>query len=496
LRAQHQPQRRQETPLSHAVEKMIRGTITQAVNRISGFNREHRRADAPNPYLTGVHTPMTQELTLTDLAVSGTIPPELNGTYLRNGPNPVTPPNPATHHWFVGDGMVHGVRLEGGHARWYRNRWIRGQAVERALGVPPAPGPRVGRFDSPNTNVVAHAGAVWAIVEAGGYPVRLDAELGTVAHDPFGGSLRQAFSAHPHLDPASGEQHAIGYHAQVHDTVWHVVVDAQGRVRREEPIAVRHGPSIHDCMITPHYVIVLDLPVTFSMKAHLAGYAFPYRWNPGHRARVGLLPREGRGSDIVWCEVEPCYVFHPANAYETEDGRVIFDACVHDRMFDDTHLGPSSNRVPFERWTIDPAARRVERRVLDAAPQEFPRTNERRIGQPYRHAYTVALPEGGNPAFADAPRLYKHDVLAGTRQVHDFGAEQVAGEFVFVPRVADAATSAEDDGWLLGLVIDKARETTDLVILDAAHFEREPVARITVPHRVPPGFHGNWIAAR
>lgn len=478
--------------MSSAVEKVIRGAVTQAVTSIAEFNRKRRKAEGPNAYLTGVHTPMTAEFTLTDLAVSGAIPAELAGTYMRNGPNPVRPPNPATHHWFVGAGMVHGVRLQGGRALWYRNRWIRGQEACEALGEPLAPGPRTAGFDSPNTNVVGHAGAVWAIVEAGGNPVRLDGEMATLAHDPFGGTLRHAFSAHPHLDPATGEQHAICYHAKVQDRVWHVVVGRDGRVRREEPIPVQHGPSIHDCMITPNYVIILDLPVTFSMKTLLAGHPFPYRWNPAHRARVGLLPREGKGGDVIWCEVQPCYVFHPANAYENEAGQVIFDACVHDRMFDDDYSGPSSNSVPFERWTIDPATRKVARRVLDAAPQEFPRPNEMLLGQPYRYAYTVALPEGPNPAFLDAPRLYKHDLASNTRQVHDFGVGRVAGEFVFVPR---AGASAEDDGWLMGFVIDKTNETTDLVILDAARFEAEAQARITIPHRVPPGFHGNWIPA-
>ncbi len=441
-------------------------------------------------FLRGNYAPVPGERTETSLEVTGAIPPALRGRYLRNGPNPrgVNPP-----HWFFGDGMLHGLAVEDGRALWYRNRWIRGQEACEALGEPLPPGPRAEGFDSPNTNVFGHAGGVWAIVEAGGYPVRLDAELATVAHDPFGGTLHHAFSAHPHLDPATGEQHAICYHAQVQDTVWHVVVGADGRVRREEPIAVKHGPSIHDCMITSKYVVVLDLPVTFSMKALLSGHPFPYRWNPAHGARVGLLPREGRGSETIWCDVDPCYVFHPANAYETDDGRVIFDACVHDTMFENDVLGPSSNRTPFERWTIDPAARRVERRVIDPAPQEFPRPNEKRLGQPYRYAYTVALPEGGNPAFLDTPRLYKHDLQAGTRQVHDFGEGRVAGEFVYVPR---AGATAEDDGWLMGLVIDRTSESTDLAILDAARFGAAPLARITIPHRVPPGFHGNWVPAR
>lgn len=316
----------------------------------------------------------------TGAAVSGTIPPELDGSYVRNGPNPIKPPNPATHHWFVGHG--HGAR----RAPAGRARAVVSQPLDpRPRGVGCArratrAGVRTEGFDGPNTNVVGHAGAIWAIVEAGGNPVRLEAELMTVAHDPFGGKLHHAFSAHPHRDPASGEQHAICCQVRVQDAVWHVVVGADGRVRREEPIAVQHGPSIQDCMITPRYVVVLDLPVTFSMKTLLAGHPFPYRWNPEHRARVGLLPREGRGSETIWCDVDPSYVFHPANAFETDDGRVILDACEHDTMFDGGYAGPSSSRVPFERWTIDSVAQRVERRVIDPAPQEFPRANELHVG--------------------------------------------------------------------------------------------------------------------
>ena len=80
-------------------------------------------ASLQNPYLTGVHTPMTEEITLEDLRVTGSIPAQLDGRFLRLGPNPMSP-NPDKYHWFSGDGMVHGVRLQSGRAIWYRNRWI------------------------------------------------------------------------------------------------------------------------------------------------------------------------------------------------------------------------------------------------------------------------------------------------------------------------------------------------------------------------------------
>ena len=456
---------------------------------VANFNRTMRRAKAPNPYLTGVHTPLKEENTITDLKVTGTIPPALNGVYLRNGPNPLKMPNPATHHWFVGDAMLHGLRIQDGKALWYRNRWIRSTPVSEALHEAPVPGPR-GR-GSPNTNVVGHAGKILAIVEAGGYPAEVTEELETRKFSDFEGTFGKAFSAHPHLDPETGEMHAICYAGGDPTTVWHTVLDKDGKVRRNEPIEVQDGPSIHDCMITKSYVIVMDLPVTFSMVALVAGESFPYRWNPKHAARIGLLPREGKGSDIIWCDIEPCYIFHPANAYETADGKVIMDAAVHADMFADGAMGPDSQKTPFERLTIDPVAKKVTRKVIDATSQEFPRPDERRMGKPYRYAYTMALPEDRDPAFMGDSRLFKHDLEAGTRETHDFGEGKMPGEFVFVPA---SATSAEDEGWLVGFVIDAEKKTTDFVILDARNFTGAPQATITIPVQIPPGFHGNFIA--
>jgi carotenoid cleavage dioxygenase len=480
--------------MTSAVETAIRGTITKGVNKVAAFNRARARNTAgDHPYLTGIHAPMTEELTLETLAVAGEIPPALNGRYCRIGPNPAGAPNPARYHWFTGDGMVHGVRIAGGRALWYRNRWVRSSAVSRILGEAPAPGPRLHDDFAVNTNVIGQAGKTWALVEAGGTPVELSETLETVAHNDFGGTLKGAYSAHPHRDPETGELHAICYHSTDLTHVHHVVVTADGQVRWEEPVAVHHGPSIHDCAITQRYVLVFDLPVTFSMSATLAGYEFPYRWNNDHPARVGLLPREGRGEDVIWCAVDPCYLYHTANAYDLPDGRAVVDVSVHNRNGYRDYRGPDAEDVKFERWTIDPVTRQVTRDVIDATPQEFLRIDERRTGKPYRYAYALCIPAGGdtNLGVIGDTAILKHDLTTGGRAVHDFGPNRYPGEFVFVPRSDDAA---EDDGWLIGLVVNMADETTDLVILKAQDFTGAPQATITLPHRVPPGFHGNWIA--
>ena len=480
--------------MASKVETTIRSVVGTGLTAIAGFNRKRLKApDGGHPYLTGVHRPMAEEVTLEDLAVMGTIPAELNGRYLRNGPNPALPPDPASYHWFTGAGMVHGIAISGGKAQWYRNRWVRGAEACAALGEELPPGDRRDDgFDAPNTNVIGIGGRTWAIVEAGGHPVEMSHTLETIAHNKFDGTLRNSYTAHPHECPVTGERHAICYRGDVMDTVWHTVLDRAGHVIREEAIAVQHGPSIHDCAITADHVLVFDLPVTFSVGKLIAGYRFPYQWNPEHRARVGVLARNAPADSIIWCDVDPCYVFHPANAFVDADGRIIVDVVTHDRMFARSNYGPDSEASQFERWTIDTVAKAVTRKVIDARPQEFPRYDERLTGKPYRYALTMALPERDTTEMTIADtRLYRHDMVEGGTQVHDFGAGHFPGEFVFVPR---AEQGSETDGWYMGLVINAAEETTDLVLLDAADFTGAPVATIRLPHRIPPGFHGNWVA--
>ena len=146
--------------MTSPVETAIRGVVTKGVLAVAGFNRDRRKARKPNLFLEGIHSPLTKEMTVMQPRVTGQIPAALNGLYVRNGPNPVGPVNPAAHHWFVGDAMLHGVRLQDGDAKWYRNRWVRSNSVSAALDEPPVPGPRNPRTDVANTNIVGHAGKI------------------------------------------------------------------------------------------------------------------------------------------------------------------------------------------------------------------------------------------------------------------------------------------------------------------------------------------------
>jgi carotenoid cleavage dioxygenase len=426
-----------------------------------------------NPYLAGNYAPVAEEVTAFDLPVVGTIPAELEGRWLRNGPNPVPDGiDPATHHWFMGAGMVHGVRLRGGNAEWYRNRY-----VADPTGF------------SPNTNVGGFAGTTWAMVEAGAPPVELAYDLEPRGVNAFGGTLPNGFSAHPKYDPATGELHAMAYQwPDLWDHVQYVVVGGDGLVSKVVDVPVPDMPMIHDMSLTPTYAVVYDLPVTVNLDVVSDGHPWPFTWAPDRPARVGLLPRSGTADDIVWCDVDPCYVFHPLNAYDADDGTVVVDVCRYDRMMDRDRRGPFHDVLPtVDRWVIDPGTRRVQETRIDDRPQEFPRHHPGVGLQRHRYGYTSEVTTSG-PNLHGA--IIKLDVERGTTEAHEFGPGRGGAEPVVVPK-ADGVH--EDDAWILTVVYDAATDASELCILDAGDVTGAEVARISLPQRVPYGFHGNWV---
>jgi carotenoid cleavage dioxygenase-like enzyme len=445
--------------------------------------------DTANRYLVDNYAPIEHEVTAFDLQVIGRIPADLEGRYLRNGPNPLLAPDLATHHWFVGDGMVHGVRLRAGRAEWYRNRYVGSKALSEARGVPDISGRNWNDSSGgPNTNVGGFAGTTWAMVEAGGCPVELTYDLETVGRNDFFGTLPGAFTAHPKIDPDSGEMHAMVYAwPDWMDHVQYVVVGVDGRVRRTVDVPVPGMIMLHDMSLTAAYAVVYDMPVTVDFDLAFAG-RFPFRWNPEYQSRLGLLPREGEAADIIWIDVPQCYSFHPMNSFDQPDGSVVIDLCVYDRMFDTDILGPfGDNFARLERWVLDPATRTCSTTVIDATASEFPRHRGALTGKPYRYGYCAS------PASDPTWPTFKYDLHTGERTDFHHGAGRGGGEPVFVSR-PDA--TAEDDGWLITFVHDVPNATAELVIIDAQDFARGPVARVMLPQRVPYGFHGNWVSDR
>ncbi|WP_280366891.1 carotenoid oxygenase family protein [Nocardia wallacei] len=473
-----------------------------------------------NRYLEGVFAPVQREYTLTDLPVTGAVPDHLDGRYLRNGPNPVGELDPALYHWFSGDGMVHGIRLRDGRAEWYRNRWVRGPVTSVALGETPVV--RGVSGIGANTNVIGHAGRTLALVEAGLANYELTEELETTGVCDFGGTLSGGYTAHPKRDPDTGELHAVSYSFRSGNTVSYSVIGTDGRARRTVDIQVGGAPMMHDFSLTEKYVVLYDLPVTLDprLSAEMAAprglrlparlllsaligrirlpnppvsqrhepprdRRLPYAWNPRYQARIGIMPREGGNADVRWFEIEPCYVFHPLNAYDDGD-TVVLDVVRHPKMFDTDRLGPSDGAPTLDRWEVDLNAGKVRQHRFDDRAQEFPRIDERRVGKRHRYGYAPAVRGGGD---GDSV-LYKHDLVTGVTAQRSFGVGKGLGEFVFQASGPDAA---EDDGVLMGFVYDAPSDRSELAILDAGTLET--VASVQLPHRVPAGFHGSWIPA-
>ena len=440
-----------------------------------------------SPYIAGNYGPVAEEITVADLPVEGQIPTELEGRLLRNGPNPISDIDMATHHWFLGDGMVHGIRLRGGRAEWYRNRYVGSKRTNEFFG-PRGIGPLLAEI-GPNTNVIGHAGKTYAIVEAGTKPVELTYELSTVRTNGFEDSLANGYTAHPKYDPLTGEMHAVCYsYLELGDKVQYVVVGADGKMTKTMPITIPSMPMIHDMALTQKYAVIMDLPVAVDLDLAFAGSPFPVRWFDDYEARIGLLPRNaGDQSEIIWCEIDPCFAFHPLNAYDTEDGRVIIDICEYEKIFDADRNGPFRDSLPIlARWVCDPSTLTVKREIVDDRPQEFPRVAGAVLNQPHRYGYVATLSDKENLVMG--PTL-KHDLKAGTTTVYDHGPGRGAGEPVFVSRQGG---TSEDDGWIMTMVHDASTDKSDLVILDAVNLSEE-VARIQLPVRVPNGFHGNWV---
>ncbi|MDG2351370.1 MAG: carotenoid oxygenase family protein [Acidimicrobiales bacterium] len=440
-------------------------------------------------YLEGAKAPVDSEITAFDLEVTGKIPEELEGRWLRNGPNPFGPVDAEAYHWFLGDGMIHGVRLRGGKAEWYRNRWVRGRDLAEKLQEEPPVGSSFGDSGfSPNTSVIGHAGTTFALVEAGTTPVAMKYDLETVGYDNFGGTLPGAFSAHTKFDPVNKELHAVCYaYPDILDRLQHVVIGEDNRVKKVTDIPIEGMPMVHDMSLTEKYAIIYDLPVCVDLDLAIAGDPFPIAWQNDRQSRIGLLPRNGQASDIIWCEAPSCYVFHPVNAFEVSEGqddnKIIIDLCRYERVFQKDLKGPAGDTPSqLARWTVDPATRTVSEEIVSDLAHEFPAHDPRTVGRRHRYAYTAV-------GFDLGP-TYRTDMETGEVVFHDHGEGRFGGEPIFVPR---EGSTSEEDGWVLVCVNDRMGSPAELVILDANNIEEKPVARIHLPQRVPDGFHGAWV---
>jgi carotenoid cleavage dioxygenase len=433
-------------------------------------------------HLRGNWAPVQTELTETALRVEGRIPPELDGRYVRTGPNPKSGSAP---HWFFGDGMLHGVRLRDGRAEWYRNRYVQTPDV-----LEPGSDPMAGLGDlargKANTHVMAHNGKILALEEAH-WPWRVDGNLETIGYENFGGGLTCSMTAHPKICPETGELLAFSYMGFEPPYVKYIRIGADGIVRQIEGIDVPNMVMMHDFNITRNHTIFMDLPLVFDLSALDNG--IPFRFNRDAGARLGVLPRNGTGKDVTWYELDPCYVFHPVNAHDDGDN-IVLHVSRQPEAFGQ-HSDDYAEVGRLWRWTIDTKRGKVTEELVDDRPGDFGRVDDRKVGLPARYGYLMAMAGEGvseEPVYGSA--LWKYDLVTGACTEHQLGHGVRGGEPVFAPARPDAA---EDEGWVMTIVHDTGTDRSKLIIVDARDFSAPPVATIHLPQRVPYGAHGSWI---
>jgi carotenoid cleavage dioxygenase len=441
--------------------------------------------------MLGNFAPVQDEVTTThELDVTGSIPPELTGWYLRNGPNPH---EAASGHWFVGDGMVHGVRLDGGRASSYRNRWVQTSTLTHGAQMYDERGNADLTAGVANTHVVRHAGRTLALVETS-LPYELSCEPGseleTLGAYDFGGKLQTAMTAHPKTCPTTGELHFFGYGGLSAPYLTYHRANAAGELTISRPIDVPRHTMMHDFHLTAGHVVFMDLPQVFDQsKAMGETPEMPYTWMPEFGARLGVLRRDDPHGAVRWFDIEPCYVFHALNAHEEADGlRLVMHVIRYPSLAGGVEI---SEPASLWRWTIDLITGTVREEQLDDRYAEFPRIDDRLAGLPalHGHATSTANPMGPN---IDSQRsaIHRYDLRDGSVNSHTFAASRTPGEAAFVP----ADDRPGGPGWLMTFVHDATTDRSDLVILDAENMTRPPVATIHLPRRVPAGFHGNWLA--
>ncbi|MBF6245637.1 carotenoid oxygenase family protein [Nocardia elegans] len=444
-----------------------------------------KKTDADTPlHLAGNNAPVTEEVSVEPTAVTGQIPPELHGMFVRNGPNPRTGWSP---HYFAGDGMVHAVALAGGRARWYRNRYVRtplygNPGRSRAeLAFDPATATMDYRVTTANTHLLAYAGHLLAL-EEGGFPYRLTPDLDTLGPFTFDGALTTPMTAHPKICPATGELLFFGSRLRPPYLSYYRASPA-GEILGTQIVEIPRATMMHDFAITEHHVVFMDLPVVFDLAAP-AGPG--WRWEDEHQARFGVMARDG--GPVRWFDVAPCYVWHTLNAFEAA-GILTLTGTRVSSLWRGGSADVSGELPNLHRWRLNLINGTVTEEQIDDEAVEYPRVADTVIGHPHRFGYVTSFSLEARPSRSC---IHRYDLGADpVRHTHRLPDGHTCGEAVFVPR---HGTSGENDGYLLTFAHDRARGTGYLLILDAGNLAGAPLAEVHLPVRVPTGFHGIWIS--
>jgi carotenoid cleavage dioxygenase len=315
--------------------------------------------------------------------------------------------------------------------------------------------------------------------------------LETKGETTFDGGWTHAVSAHPKVDPRTGELILFCYSPMGNPGVRYGVADKHGKVVHQTGIDLQGQPvMIHDMAITDKHSLILDMPLTFSLERVMNGGS-AFDWEPSNGTRIGVLPRYGDGADIQWFEVQTGYIFHTFNAWEDGD-EIVLDACKAQRtsILEESGDSDDDERSRMHRYRLNRTTGKVTEGRVSETPMEFSRVNETYIGAKTRYGYASRFASAELKLRFDA--VLKHDREGDRIETVEMPANTYTQEFVFAPRVG---SKSEDDGYVVGVVHDEARRVSEAWVIDAQRFAEGPVAKVRIPTRIPYGFHSHWVSA-
>jgi all-trans-8'-apo-beta-carotenal 15,15'-oxygenase len=457
---------------------------------------------------------LPREHGLEPLEVEGTLPPDLAGTFYKNGIGRTHVAGVRYGHWFDGDGAVTSVRLGGGKA----SGAVRLVRTPGLLRQERARRPLFGGYNSPirrpvseiflrdrknpaNTSVMVWQGRLFALCEAG-LPFELDPATLETFGERFDGVFTTAFSAHPHDVPARRALYGFGIANGPRARLGAYELPYAGRARVIVDDILIPGPTmVHDFAATARHLVFDIAPMRMSLSAALferKGGMDAMRWHARDGSELIVVPIDDPKASFR-IQVEAHLSEHVANAFE-EGGALHVDFVSYQELRGlEDYVGGIADgavRAPLKssirRATIDLATKRATFETLLSAPCELPRVSPRVDATRHRFVYLAGFSSDAAAKRSFFNAVLKLDVGAGSAAKWTFPAGHYCSEALFVPK---RGGTAEDDGWLLTLAYDATRDRSYLAVLDAKSPETPPVARATFNHRIPPGFHGVWVAA-
>ncbi|WP_374528911.1 carotenoid oxygenase family protein [Novosphingobium sp.] len=476
-----------------------------------------------SPSFTGFNTPSRIEADIADLAHVGEIPKELNGAFYRVQPDPQFPPRLGDDIAFNGDGMITRFHFHDGQCD-FKQRWAKtdkwkleneaGKALFGAYRNPLTDDESVkGQIRSTaNTNAFIFAGKLWAMKEDSPSLLMDPATMETFGFEKFGGKMTgETFTAHPKIDPQTGNMVAIGYAASglCTDDVTYMEISPEGELIREVWFKVPYYCMMHDFGVTEDYLVVHIVPSIGSWERLEQGKPH-FGFDTSMPVYLGVIPRRDNvaAEDIRWFKRGNCFASHVMNAWQ-EGTKIHFDIPeAKNNMFP---FFPDVNDAPFNgmeamsyltRWTVDMASNSDEFDSITKLTEtagEFPRIDDRMTGLPYRYGWMLEMDyrrpvelKGGSAGGLLMNCLCLIDHQTGKEQHWWCGPVSSLQEPCFVPRSKDAP---EGDGWIVQVCNRLEEHRSDLLVFDALEIEKGPIATINVPIRLRFGLHGNFAPA-